>query len=388
MSSPRSGRYERRKCPELRSGEERDIEVFEWLDQPLSNAVPGQLSGSRLPIVLASVFISRNSLRLSSPRPANLDRIADALFARLDGGPKAIRREAAPLPLPFLDADVWIFRLPADLDPSASEELARDAIEHYFENEWIHRERKGLDNRSPLEASKAARGGDAIARAKLTAVVKLREQLGGRASTRALYKGYPFDRLRRRLGLEGALAGAVDPLDMSCAAADLLDGLAPDSLDDARLAEAASSAAGLRDDERTARFAEELLRRGSGRSHTVDLRPLVGALVRQAVNRGDAGAALQTIELARPMAAAAAATFQVWRAEILARQGRGEEALEVYQSLISPDGAGAAAALDGALSLIDNGHFEQAVPLVAQAQNLAREAGLWWIERRARELEA
>ncbi len=206
------------EVPGAAPGEEREIEVFEWLDQPLGNAVPEQLSGWRLPIVLASVFIGRNSLRLSSPRPANLDRIADALFTRLDGGPKAIRREAAPLPLPFLDADVWIFRLPADLDPTASEELARDAIEHYFENEWIHRERKGLDNRSPLAASMAAEDGDAIARAKLTAVVKLREQLGGRASTRALYKGYPFDRLRRRLGLEGALAGAVDPLDLSCAA--------------------------------------------------------------------------------------------------------------------------------------------------------------------------
>ncbi len=205
------------EVPGAAPGEERDIEVFEWLDQPLSNAVPEQLSGSRLPIVLASVFIGRNSLRLSSPRPANLDRIADVLFTRLDGGPKAIRREAAPLPLPFLDADVWIFRLPAELDPAASEELARDAIEHYFENEWIHRERKGLGNRTPLAASKAALGDDAIARAKLTAVVKLREQLGGRASTRALYKGYPFDRLRRRLGLEGALAGAVDPLDLSCA---------------------------------------------------------------------------------------------------------------------------------------------------------------------------
>lgn len=82
--------------------------------------------------------------------------------------------------------------------------------------------------------------------------------------------------------------------------------------------------------------------------------------------------------------AGTAAAFQVWRAEILARQGRGEEALEVYQSLISSDAAGAATALDGALSLIDNGHFEQAVPLLAQAQSLAREAGLWWIERRAR----
>ena len=109
--------------------------------------------------MLASVFISRNSLRLSSPRPATLDRIAEVLFARLEGGPKSIRREAAPLPLPFLDADLWIFRIPADAPPSSGDELTREAIEHYFENEWIHRERKGLGDRSPLRCIDRRRRG-------------------------------------------------------------------------------------------------------------------------------------------------------------------------------------------------------------------------------------
>ena len=62
--------------------------------------------------------------------------------------------------------------------------------------------RHGLDGRSPLAAALAASRGDAVARAKLTAVVRLREQLGNRPSALLLYQGYPFDRLRRRLGLE------------------------------------------------------------------------------------------------------------------------------------------------------------------------------------------
>ena len=74
-------------------------------------------SGWRLPIVLASVFISRNSLRLSSPRPATLERIAERALRQAGGSARqSIRREAAPLPLPFLDADLWIFRIPADAD--------------------------------------------------------------------------------------------------------------------------------------------------------------------------------------------------------------------------------------------------------------------------------
>jgi hypothetical protein len=77
-------------------------------------------------------------------------------------------------------------------------------------------------------------------------------------------------------------------------------------------------------------------------------------------------------------------TLDVWRAEILARQGRGEAALEVYRSVIAT--AGAPAALDGALTLIDNGHDDEAAELLEQARNLARKAGLEWIERRAERL--
>ena len=159
--------------------------------------------------VLASVFITAKTLRLSSLRALNLERIEEQLFPRLEHGARSVRREAAPLPLAFQDADLWTFRLPPEIDPSAGDELAREAIERYFENDWIHRKRKGLANRSPLEASAEAGRGDAVARVRLEAIVRLREQLGRRVSTQALYKGYPFDRLRRRLGLEPSDAGAL-----------------------------------------------------------------------------------------------------------------------------------------------------------------------------------
>ena len=62
------------------------------------------------------------------------------------------------------------------------------------------------------------------------------------------------------------------------------------------------------------------MRRASQSARAVDLKPLVSALVRQAISRGDENEALEWIERARPMAdAETAATFDVWRAEILAR---------------------------------------------------------------------
>ena len=157
---------------------------------------------------------------------------------------------------------------------------------------------------------------------------------------------------------------------------DEFDELDPHSLDDARLVDAAASAAGLGDDRRITRFAAELVRRGSPAAQSIDLRPLVSALVREAMSRGTEDDALDWIERARPLAdAETALAIDVWRAEILARHDRGDAALEVYQSLIGSGGAGAAMALDGALTLIDNGHFDLAVRLLTQARDLAHDAG-------------
>jgi tetratricopeptide (TPR) repeat protein len=364
-----------------------EISVFEWLDRPNPRAESISTNGSQTAIVLASVFIKANSLRLSSPRAENLERIEDQLFPRMERRPQSIRREATPLPLPFLDADLWIFRIAFGLDSSRADELTREAIEDYFENEWIHRKRKGLGDKSPLAAARDAQLGDAVARAKLTAVVRLREQLGSRVSTRALYKGYPFDRLRRRLGLECVDATAIDPLDLGCADPGELDRLDPSTLDEVQLFDAAASAAGLRDDARTARLAAELLSRQGRVARAADWKPLVSALVREAMSRDDPEAALSWIERARPMAGASTnLTFDVWRAEILARHGQGKAALETFRAVIGT--AGPPAALDGALTLIDNGHDDEAAQLLYEARNLAREAGLRWIERRADQLLA
>jgi len=363
------------------------IEVFEWRDQPGSGLADRHPRAADLPIVLASVFICRNSLRLSSPRVETLERVEEILFKRLDTGARSIRREAAPLPFPFLDADLWIFRIPPEVEPDLKDQLQRESVEQYFENQWIHRPRHGLDDRSPLDAARRARSGDAVARAKLTAVVRLREQVGSRPSARALYQGYPFDRLRRRLGLELVDATAVDPMDLGCAAPDELDRLDPAVLDDLGLLEAVTSAAGLKDDARTARLASDLIRRRPGAIPPFDLTSVVSPLVRQAMSRDDYDGALSWIDQARSMGDdKTATTLDVWHAEILARAGRPEAALSIYVRLIKPDATGAELALDAAETMLDNGHRDQAESLLIAARNLARRFGRRWIERRAQQL--
>ena len=234
------------------------------------------------------------------------------------------------------------------------------------------------------------KGGDAVARAKLTAVVKLREQLGSRASTEGALQG-----LSVRPPAEAARPGMdrwpprlirstwAVPRPMSSTGWTLA------SLDDASLIDAASSAAGLGDDARTARFAAELVRRGSQSARAIDLRPLVSALVRQAIGRGDADDALKWIErrdrwpTRRPPPRSTSGALRSWRCTIGATP-----CLEIYQSLIGHDRSGAAMALDGALTMIDNGHFDLAGPALYRSAEPGAKAGLFWIEQRASRLLA
>ncbi len=395
------------QAPGLDSSPAMQVELFEWSDRPIP--APGEPpavrpdSAASLPVVLATLFIDRSArkLRLSSPRVDTLQQVEERLLARMPGGAGAgaysgdrngggIRalREATPLPLSFLDADVWTVRLPAGIEPLRADDLRREWVEHYYEDSWIHAPRQALDGLSPLDAAGRARDGDLVIRAKLAAVVDFREQLARRPSAERLYHGYPFDRVRRRLGLAPAdpAAVAVDPGELSCAAPWELAALDPPSLDDHRLAEAVASASGLLDDAVTAPLAVELLRR-SIRIEGAHLIGAVSPLVRGAMHDADPDAALGWIERARSLAdAATASMLDVWRAEILARVGRPEESLRAYRGLIRSDASGAVAALDAAETLIDNRHHDQARPLLDAARDLARSAGLPWTELRAREL--
>jgi hypothetical protein len=176
---------------------------------------------------------------------------------------------------------------------------------------------------------------------------------------------------------------------LACAGPDELDRLDPAALDDHRLIEAVASAAGLRDDTRTARLAAELvLRRPLPAGGVIDLAErVVSPLVRRAIRSGDFDAALDWIDRVRPAAdAATAATLDLWHAEILARAGHAEAALHVYRSLIRPDAAGAASALDAAETLLDNGHLDQARSLLFTACDLARATGRRGIGHRAQAL--
>ncbi len=202
-----------------------------------------------------------------------------------------------------MDAAVWRFALPEGLDEQTRQRLLREAVEAYYENLWIQESRLGLGQgedatvrgRTPLEAARPAVAGDAVSLVKLEGILRLREQLAARPRVAILYQGYPFDRLRRRLGLEPRNPATIESNDLGCMPLDELRRLDLASLVEAELIEACRSAEAL-DSALAGRFASALVERDP--SALVRVRPpwLVRVLVRDARQRDDLQMAREWID--------------------------------------------------------------------------------------------
>lgn len=360
--------------------------VFEWLDRPWSDSLPLRPEG--MIRVLATLVVAPGSFRLSTPDPSGYATLDDPGFAEVEALLSTGRREASPLPLAWADAALGAFRMPPGLDDPSRSALARGAVEHFFENVWIHQPRRALDGMTPLEASQ----GDAESLAKLAGVVRHREQLGGRSTHTGLYQGYPFDRLRRRLGLIGPdQSAALDADDVSCMSGKELDALGLALLEGPRRDDLVASANGLRDDRRSAVFAAGWLASNPVAFEGLNPSSLIAPLIREALRLGQVDSAITILEKIRPLTKddpLARSLFSVWAAEIHSRTGAAEKALEAYLGVLSDFGEaeGASQALDAAETLLDNGHSSQALLLLEEARNRAIAAGDPYLRRRSEAL--
>jgi tetratricopeptide (TPR) repeat protein len=155
-----------------------------------------------------------------------------------------------------------------------------------------------------------------------------------------------------------------------------VDQLDPAALDDSRLADAFESAAGLRDDRRTARFAAELARRNPPTLSRLDLAAPFAPLVREAMSAGESEQAIAWLDRAREIDEGhGRRTFDIWRAEVQARSGDPDSALKTYQALLEQTPTDVALALDAAETLLDQGYEEHARPLFLHARDQARRSG-------------
>ncbi len=236
--------------------------IAEWLDRPPSR-------GGIASRVVATLIVLNESLRLTSPDRDSLELAESVLATRLGDRFRPTDRGSTPLPIRLMDAAAWVMRLPrtvGETDLGTESAARRAAVEESYEQIWIIRPRLGLGvegrPRSPAESARDSANGDAVARVKLAAAVNLREQLASRPRMAAIVDGYPFDRLRRRLGLplrDEASVEAADFTSMGCAE---LAGLDPASLGDDDLIEASGAAVAVCDEAALARFSEAKAARG------------------------------------------------------------------------------------------------------------------------------
>ncbi len=291
--------------------------VFEWLDRPLPEPAD-DLPLSAVPWVRAGVVVQGPTVRLASPRLGSLWAAERDLHLMLGDAFRALDRRTSPLPLALLDSAAWQFRLPPGLAPETRHRLLREAIEHWHENELLVIPRQSLVGRTPADGRRfprfrsalpgepigsdpspqtsaalgqpvtwspdqaawaSTRWDDPVARAKLLGLLRLREQLSLRPQAVALYAGYPFDRLRLRLGLEvrdPAIVDEADPATMSVAT---LAGLDLATLDRAMLPEVYRSAAWACDAETLGAMTLALVARDPAQAARLDVPTLFDAAV-------------------------------------------------------------------------------------------------------------
>ncbi|WP_422930547.1 tetratricopeptide repeat protein [Singulisphaera sp. PoT] len=366
-----------------------EMRLFEWLDRPMPEEGI-DLSLDDIPRVMASVIETPRNLRLSSPRAETLEWIREELEPLVDQPLANIRREASPLPLPLVDAAIWSVRLPLNLDEAEQARLSRDLVEFFYEDLWIHMPRQGLAGLSPLEASRRIRSGDAVLGAKLAAVIKFREELAARPRAAFLYQGYPFDRLRRRLGLATEDPTTTESDDPSCMSEADLAALDPSSLKAESLAEAIRSALALREDRLVARLASPLRDSSSEISPRIASRDLFATLIREAMRVGDPEQALAWVDLALKPASDPdeRRTYAIWQAEIQVRTGQPDEAVRSYLAVAGDMGMTQSQFLDAAEDLLSHGHAEHASQFLDLARECSELDGNRSLEARRLNLEA
>ncbi len=214
----------------------------EWLDRPMPTASP-TLDLNALPRIRASLLVGQGQARFSIPSsdPREMLRLERILECILGSAFVVLDRQARPRPIALMDADLWRIRVPADLDQETRPRLFREWAERYYENIWISTPKRALNSQdlaalTPGQAAAIPHDSDSSLRTRLEGLIAFREQLSLRPSMSHLYQGYPFDRLRRRLGLPLVDPSLIDEGDLSCMSPSEADELDLLELDPAELA--------------------------------------------------------------------------------------------------------------------------------------------------------
>jgi tetratricopeptide (TPR) repeat protein len=307
------------------------------------------LSGAASPParLAAYLMVVGNVLQFWHPKAESMAKVLGEARQRL--GPAVGEPQMSIGPVNFGDvvAEALLFPTVPTTELDAEAKM-RDHAQQFFEDVWIHRPYRGLNGVPPIDA-----GGSVNLRKRLRGVIEFLQECAAGTAPRL----YDFDRLRRKLGLEGGAASAAAPAmstsgtpDVSSMGVAELSGLDPNSLSEELLEQAFRAALGLDARELATRFAKTLVARPADPSHP-DRWAFFQHLIQEAQTAGEHETALSLVDEGEKADCEAndgrrQNDFELRRGRLLARSGQGDKAKDVFERLLGrvPDNTQAAGA--------------------------------------------
>jgi tetratricopeptide (TPR) repeat protein len=277
----------------------------------------------------AYLLIAGKLVRLWSTNSDALDRARLELQERAGPALSEARLQRGPANFGEMLADALVFPLGA-VNKDEAEKLVREHVHRYFEEAWIHKPLRSLNQVPPIDAA-----GRAELRKKLMGVVQFLQDCSAGA-----VRSYDFDRLRRKLGLlpGGPAEGGAGPADIGAMSAAELAAVQPDTLTDEQVDQAYQAAQKLDTHELADRFAKALLDR-SPRADKSDRFPVYSYLVQRALLEGNMDAALDYVNDGEKAdcehnEGRRRNDYELRRGQVLTKRGETESARDVFERLI------------------------------------------------------
>jgi tetratricopeptide (TPR) repeat protein len=281
----------------------------------------------------AYLIIVHDLLRLWSTNAETLDRTGQDLQQRAGPALSDARRLRGPAHFGDVYAEAVIF--PTQVSEEEAQKLLREHIQRYFEETWIHRPLRSLDNVPPIDAA-----GHPVLRKRLLGVMQFLQQCATAGPP-----PYDFNRLRRKLGLLPAGTAAVGagaapaPIEIEALSAADLAGLQPESLTDEQVEQAYRAAQKLDAGELAGRFARAMISRPPHPDRP-DRFPWYSYLVQTALAQGNMQTALQYVDEGEKAdceqnEGQRRNDYELRRGQVLAKSGDAEAARDVFERLIA-----------------------------------------------------
>jgi tetratricopeptide (TPR) repeat protein len=321
-----------RRLTAVQVSEEQGLISGVLLDQ--GGLVTAGAAGTSYPKLGAYLLVMGGELlRLWSTNTEALDRANQHLLQRAGPALSEPRSLRGPANFGNVFSDAMVFPTGVS-DAAQAKKLIEDHIQRFFEETWLHRPLRSLNNVPPVDAA-----GSPLSRKKLLGVVEFLQACGKIAALT-----YDFDRLRRKLGIASGgdatipARPAAEQASVDAMAASELAALEVGSLTDEQVDRAYRAAMKLDAQELATRFAKSLVSRPASAGGT-DRYPVYNYLVQRALAEGDPATALGYVDEGERAdcehnEGKHRNDYELRRGQVLVKQGDVASARDVFERLM------------------------------------------------------